>query len=67
MKRHENVQVLRARLARLVAAGKPRRARTREIRRLAERIATRTGEPLRRVADRAGRDAAALAIEEAFE
>ncbi len=66
MTRPTEVPRLRARLAHLVAAGRPTRARAGEIRRLAERIATRTGQPLRRVLDRACHDAADRLVAEAF-
>jgi hypothetical protein len=55
---------LRARLARLVAMGKPPTGRAREIRRLAERIAAMTDGEVHDVLDRACREAVAQLLGE---
>lgn len=64
MKRTDDVDDLRARLARLVSLGDPPTGRAREIRRLAERIAKVTGDEVSDVLDHACEEAVALLLGE---
>ncbi len=66
MTRPTDAPRLHARLARLVGAGRPTRARAAQIRALADRIAGHTGQPVRRVLDFACRDAADRLVAEAL-